>query len=55
MLGDVGETAIEVTVTAAAVTVSDVEPVTPLTDAVIVELPAAKPVAMPVPLIVAKA
>lgn len=55
MLGDVGETAIEVTVTAAAVTVSVVEPVTPLTDAVIVVLPAPMPVATPVPFIVASA
>ena len=55
MLGDVGETAIEVTVTAPAVTVSVVEPVTPLTDAMIVVLPAATPVATPVPFTVASA
>ncbi len=55
MLGDVGETAIEVTVTAAAVTVSDVEPVTPLVVAVIVVLPPPIPVARPVPLTLAAA
>jgi hypothetical protein len=55
MLGVVGDTAIEVTVTADAVTVSDVEPETPLTDAMIVVLPAAKPVATPVPFTVALA
>jgi hypothetical protein len=53
ILAVVGETAIEVTVTAAAVTVSVVEPVTPLIDAVIVVLPAAAPVAMPISLTVA--
>jgi hypothetical protein len=55
MLVVAGETEIAVTVTAAAVTTSVVEPVTPLADAVIVGLPAAKPVATPVPFTVASA
>jgi len=55
MLGVVGETAIEVRVTVAAVTVSDIEPVTPLIVAVIAALPAATPVAAPVALTVATA
>jgi hypothetical protein len=55
MLGVAGETAIEVTVTAVAVTVTPVEPVTPLIDAVIVALPAPMPVATPVSLTVATA
>jgi hypothetical protein len=55
MLVVAGETETAVTVTAAAVTLSVVEPVTPLTDAVIVVLPAAMPVATPVPFIVASA
>jgi hypothetical protein len=55
MLGDVGETAIDVTVTVAAVTVMPVEPVMPLIDAVIVVLPARTPVPMPVSLTVAMA
>lgn len=49
-LTDLGATATEVTVTAAAVTVSVVEPVTPLIVAVIAVLPAFTPVAMPVSL-----
>jgi hypothetical protein len=50
-----GEAAIEVTVTAAAVTVSATEPVTPLMVAVIDVLPALSPVATPSSLSVATA
>jgi hypothetical protein len=50
-----GETAIDVTVTAAAVTVSVAEPVTPLIVAVIAVLPALTPVATPSSLSVATA
>jgi hypothetical protein len=53
MLVVVGVTAIEVTVTGTAVTVSVVDPVTPLIVAVIVVSPAATPVANPVSLTVA--
>jgi hypothetical protein len=54
-LGDVGETAIEVTVTAAAVTVSDAVAVNPSAAALMVAMPAATPVANPVELTVAAA
>lgn len=50
MLAVAGETAIEVMVMAAAVTVTSVEPVTPLVEAVTAALPAAIPVTMPVSL-----
>jgi len=55
MLAVAGETEIEVIVTVAAVTVTPVEPVTPLIDAMIVVLPAPTPVAMPVSLTLAMA
>jgi hypothetical protein len=55
MLGDVGETAIEVTVTAAAVTVSVAVAVNPSAAALMVVVPAAAPVASPAELIVAAA
>ena len=50
MLAVAGETAIDVTVTAAAVTVRVVEPVTPLIVAVIDVVPAFTPVPTPVSL-----
>jgi hypothetical protein len=53
MLAVAGVTAMEVTVTAAAVTVSVVAPVTPLMEAVIEVLPAATPVPNPASLTVA--
>ena len=53
MLGLTGVTAIDCRVTAAALTVSAVEPVTPLSDAVMVDVPADTPVASPAVLIVA--
>jgi hypothetical protein len=53
MLGNVGETAIEVTVTAAAVTVSVAVAVNPSAVALMVVVPAATPVASPVELTVA--
>jgi hypothetical protein len=53
MLAVAGETAIKVTVTAAAVTVSVVEPVTPLIDAVTAVVPAPTLVPMPISLTVA--
>jgi hypothetical protein len=53
MLAVAGETAMDVTVTAAAVTVSVVEPVTPLIVAVIAVLPAAAPLPTPASLTVA--
>jgi hypothetical protein len=53
MLAVVGASAIEVIVTAAAVTVSVVEPVTPLIAAVIAVLPAAMPMPPPASLTVA--
>jgi hypothetical protein len=55
MLGDVGETAIEVTVTAAAVTVSIAVAVNPSAVALMVVVPAATAVASPVELTVAAA
>lgn len=55
MLGVAGETAMDVSVTTAAVTVSDIEPVTLLIVAVIVAVPAATPVATPVSLTLATA
>src|SRR5262249_4673256 len=55
MFGFAGVTAIDCKVTTGAVTVSSVEAVTPLIDAVMVEVPAATPVARPAVLIVAVA
>ena len=55
MLGDAGETAIEVTVRAAAVTVSVAVAVNPSTAALMVVAPAAIPVASPVELTMAAA
>jgi hypothetical protein len=53
MLGDAGETAMDVTVTVAAVTVSVAVAVNPSAVALMVEVPAATPVASPVELTVA--
>lgn len=55
MLGEVGETAIEVNVTAAGVTVTVAVAVNPFAVALMVAVPAATPVASPFPLTVAMA
>jgi hypothetical protein len=55
MLAVAGNTKIEVTVTVAAVTVSDSDPLIPLSDAVTVVEPTATPVARPLEFTVANA
>lgn len=55
MLEVAGVTAMEETVSAVAVTVRAADPLTPLSDAVIVEEPAATPVAKPAEVMVAVA
>jgi hypothetical protein len=55
MLAVAGNTEIEVTVTVAAVTVSDTDPLIPLSDAVTMVEPTATPVARPLEFTVANA